>query len=432
MAQVLSTAPQQADAELLDRLRRLESDGALRHLRLSVRDASGETVLDTADATVPDPAWRRFGEARDVSHEAVRWSLVRPAGDPWQVTLVPSPESERREAIASAAESTAMLALLAAGTLGAVAWSVHRSLRPLKAMCLAIARIEQQDRDSLRRLPAMPVAELESIAAALRNMATALDDAQARQRLLGQQVLTLQEDERQRLARELHDEFGQRLTAIRVDAAWLARRVEGLSIPGPDLAPVVAGIGQQCERIQQDIRELLGRLSPLESVGETTTLRQLAGRLESLVAAWQRAGDGPVVRLHVDAVDGSGREVDAATAAALALPAPVALAVYRISQEALTNVARHARARTALLSLRARVASGSLRGLDWAVEDDGVGIDALETALRRGSGLAGVHERVWALGADLRCEPVQPGASERRGLRLAASLDATPRTDAVS
>ena len=71
----------------------------------------------------------------------------------------------------------------------------------------------------------MPIGELQAIATALRELANALEGAEQQRRVLSQQVLTLQEDERQRIARELHDEFGQRLTALRADAAWLARRI---------------------------------------------------------------------------------------------------------------------------------------------------------------------------------------------------------------
>ena len=104
----------------------------------------------------------------------------------------------------------------------------------------------------------MPVRELEAVAALLRHLAGALDAAQARRRLLSQQLLSLQEDERARLARGLHDEFGQRLTALRVDAAWLSRRLAGQA----EAAPVIAGMAAQCKQIQHDIRSWLTRLQP--------------------------------------------------------------------------------------------------------------------------------------------------------------------------
>ena len=104
-------------------------------------------------------------------------------------------------------------------------WNVHRSFRPMRALLQAIAALRDDDARALRALPPMPIGELQAIATALRELADALERAEQQRRVLSQQVLTLQEDERQRIARELHDEFGQRLTALRADAAWLARRI---------------------------------------------------------------------------------------------------------------------------------------------------------------------------------------------------------------
>ncbi len=425
LAEVLATAASHDDAEVLDRLRALQADGALRHLRLTVRGPDGRDLVGIGAAPSAGWPWPALAAA---APPVSSWPLARPDGAAWQVTLVASPDSERREAIASGLESAALLVLLAAGVLAAVGWSVRRSLRPLRTMRRAIGRIEHEDRDSLRRLPPMPVAELESIAAALRHMAGALDAAQTHQRRLAQQVLTLQEDERQRLARELHDEFGQRLTAMRVDAAWLHKRLQGPPPADAELATVSASIGAQCERIQLDIRQLLTRLRPLDGEGEATTLQRLADLLAPLADGTRRALGGGACTVRWHAEDAAGRPVPWARVAACALPQAAALALYRISQEALTNVARHARASEATLALRVVVdAAGDgtaprLRTIEWSVEDTGVGIADLDAALRRGNGLAGLHERVWALGGDLRCAPRAPGAA-RPGLALAARFE---------
>jgi two-component system sensor histidine kinase UhpB len=108
-------------------------------------------------------------------------------------------------------------------------------------------------------------------------------------------------------------------------------------------------------------------------------------------------------------------------AARAELPRALVLALYRISQEALTNVARHAGASSATLRLRAIRAGGSasMSAIDWSVCDDGVGLDDPSAALRRGNGLAGIRERVWAHGGDLQLAAVHPG-SARPGLCLQA------------
>ena len=127
----------------------------------------------------------------------------------------------------------------------------------------AIAGIEGHDARQVQALPTMPTRELESLAAALRHLGAALDQAEAQRRQLSQQMLTLQEDERARLARDLHDEFGQRLTALRVDAAWLARQVAG----DARLQQVVDGMAQQCALVQADIHQVHAALPNVPILG---------------------------------------------------------------------------------------------------------------------------------------------------------------------
>jgi two-component system sensor histidine kinase UhpB len=318
------------------------------------------------------------------------------------------------------------------GLLLVMRWNVRRSLAPLGGLLGAIARVEQNDLRALRALPAMPIRELEAVAAALRHLAQALATAEGERRLLVQQALTLQEDERHRLARDLHDEFGQRLTALRVDAAWLARRVA----EQPALRQVVDGMSAQCERVQLDIRALLTRLQPFGPAGEGgreadgESLYRLVALLRALVASWSPPGRDSATRyqllLQWQAADGAPQAwPDGPLAEALRLPRALALTLYRISQEALTNVARHAHARSAELRLHCRgeAAPGAALHLAWSVRDDGVGLPDEHGTLQRGNGLAGIQERAWAQGGDLRIGPAQPG-SPPVGLCLEAGFDA--------
>jgi two-component system sensor histidine kinase UhpB len=95
------------------------------------------------------------------------------------------------------------------------------------------------------------------------------------------------------------------------------------------------------------------------------------------------------------------------------------LALYRISQEALTNVARHANASRASLQLTLHRGDDG-DSLQWQVSDDGAGLGSLQVALQRGNGLAGIRQRVWALGSDLECEPASAASAEHAGVCLRA------------
>ena len=93
-----------------------------------------------------------------------------------------------------------------------------------------------------------------------------------------------------------------------------------------------------------------------------------------------------------------------------------------MTQEALTNVARHAQAQRAEVRLVWSRPAPQALALDWSVVDDGVGIADPTAALRRGNGLAGLKERAWAAGGDLQIGPAPDDGSPPSGLRLQASF----------
>ena len=427
MAELVSRLAQPSstsDADFIAALQRVLQTQAPRHLSLTVHDADSDVRLTTADdePLTPPLSWLvHLHRALVPTHEPapVSWPLRRDGGRLWTVTVRVSHESERAEAV------TNLAALLALGALGSVAlllamgWNVHRAFSPMRSLLGAIAALRDDDAQALRALPPMPIGELQAIASALRELAGALEAAERQRRALSQQVLTLQEDERQRIARELHDEFGQRLTALRADAAWLSHRVAS----DAQAQRVVATMSDQCEALQSEIRLLLRRLSPTGGSEGAADLLRLQRLLEDLIAAWN-ASPGQAVRFELVllANDGQGHALAwpaAEQARSCALPHELCLALYRISQEALTNVARHAEASRATLQLTLQQrAEGDL--LQWQVSDDGSGLDSLQVALQRGNGLAGIRQRVWALGSDLECNAARAVASGSCGLCLRA------------
>ena len=420
------------DAAALGELRKIVADHPPRHLLLSVQDGDGRLLL----APPPPPTaaldgllalHRRLLSAPDARY--VSWDLLRPGGARWIITLAASHESARREAMVHLVGTLALLLACIVGLLLAMRWNLRRALAPLERLLAAIGGIEGPDAQAVQALPAMPVRELGALASALRHLGRALDAAQAQRRLLSQQVLTLQEDERARLARELHDEFGQRLTALRLDAVWLSHQLAGQ----PLLKPVVEGMARQCALVQQDIRSLLSRLQPFghDDDADSESLLRLVSLLRALVGSWTQPGREPatVCQLDLRWLDSDGQRIawpndDAAEA--LRLPSTLALAIYRISQEALTNVARHAQASAATLALSCwgDARPGAPLRIDWSASDDGVGLTDADAVSLRGKGIAGIQARVWSQGGELRCEPLLAGSADP-GLRLSASFSST-------
>jgi len=195
---------------------------------------------------------------------------------------------------------------------------------------------------------------------------------------LSRQIIRTQEEERRRLSRELHDEAGQALTAIKLNTELLAVRMPAdlpdLRRLARDTAKVTAGLIDEMRRIAAALRPAI-----LDDLGLLPTLRWYAKNVERRYGLRVRlVNEGLESRLEPD----------------------FEVTLYRIVQEALTNVVRHAQAEHATVKLSRRS-----RGLELLIADDGQGMDA--AAARLGAGLTGIRERAHLFGGrmDLQSEP---------------------------
>ena len=209
-------------------------------------------------------------------------------------------------------------------------------------------------------------------------------------RALAQGVWRAQEDERRRVARELHDGVGQTLTALKNQLERLRRDAALDADTGAQLADAAAESGRALE----ETRELSRRLRPavLDDLGLAPALDWLARRLR------ERAG------LHVD--------LDVAVLEGLRLGPDVETLIFRIAQESLTNVLKHAGVDRARLHLGLADGHIVLR-----VEDDGNGMPAdAAAAVAAGFGMRAMRERVtaWGGGFRLRSAPGSGTAIEAR------------------
>ncbi|HEY2396297.1 MAG TPA: histidine kinase [Rudaea sp.] len=386
----------------IESLRRINSSRNLRHVRFTLSDGDGRVLVAPSADEAPTLLQRAFaaiapGMPAPQLDATAPWLLQRDDGRRFLASLSLSPASEQLEALDNLLGMLLVLLGYAAAILLALYWTLRRALAPMTPILAAIDRF--QCNDLSHRLPALPFAETDAIGHALNHMATSLTTAQEQRRSLSLKLVSSQEDERTRLSRELHDEFGQRLTAMRADLSWLTRRTADQA----PLQEVLQGMTAHCERLQQDIRELLSRLRPLEAraSGFAASLEKL---MADLVRSWNdRLGEQTRFTLYYAVGDAS-------------IPDDLALTLYRMTQEALTNSVRHSRATWAQVAL---ATDGST--LSWSVEDDGTGIDDVGGGIQSGNGLAGMRERAWALGSDLQIEPAR-AVVERPGLRVAAAF----------
>jgi PAS domain S-box-containing protein len=206
---------------------------------------------------------------------------------------------------------------------------------------------------------------------------------------LSRRLLKVQEEERRHLSRELHDEFGQLLASITLHL-HAAKGVAGASAQS-SLDESIALL----QRAGAQVRSLALELRPtmLETGGLESALRWLAQQHQ------QRTGIVTEVVGHLTDVSGD-----------------VAIGCFRVAQEALTNVVRHARAQHVWIELHQREGS-----LELVVRDDGVGFDVTKTIERAASGgnlgLLGMRERVEILGGSLEID-----SQSGRGTRIRISL----------
>jgi two-component system sensor histidine kinase UhpB len=387
----------------LQTLRRINSSKNLRHIRFTLSDGNGRVLVEPSAEEPPTLLQRAFaaiapGTPGPQLDASAPWLLQRDDGRRFLASLSLNPASEQQEALDNLLGMLLILLGYAGATVLALYWTLRRALAPMTPILAAIDRFQRNDLS--HRLPPLPFAEADAIGHALNHMAASLATAQEQRRALSLKLVSSQEDERTRLSRELHDEFGQRLTAMRADVSWLMRR----TVDQPPLQDVLQGMAGHCERLQQDIHELLSRLRPLEAraSGFAASLPRL---MADLVQSWNdRLGEQTHFSLRCAIADAS-------------IADDLALTVYRLTQEALTNSVRHAQATRVGVTLE----SDSNGRLLWSVEDDGAGIVDIAGGVQLGNGLAGMRERAWAFGSDLDIGPARD-SPQRPGLRLAAAF----------
>jgi PAS domain S-box-containing protein len=186
------------------------------------------------------------------------------------------------------------------------------------------------------------------------------------QSLTGRLILG-QESERRRLARELHDDLSQRLAALAIEVGKLETRVEDGK---ESILQHLRSLRDQTIRIAADVHNLSRRLHPsiLEDLGLTKAVESECARVGSQ--------EGIEVTFNADNIPS-------------ALPNDIALSIYRIVQESLSNIAKHACARRAAVCL-----SASETSLQLSIQDDGLGFDAADVRKMPGLGLSSIRERV--------------------------------------
>jgi two-component system, NarL family, sensor histidine kinase UhpB len=263
--------------------------------------------------------------------------------------------------------------------------AISRALRPTKDILVGLDRLARGDLSC--RLPHFMLIELQRISEVFNTLAASLDQTTRERTALAARLVDGQEQERCRLARELHDELAQTLSAMSAAAASIKATAE---TECPVLVSEANSLSQMSIAMMRSLRTTLQTLRPpeIDDFGLAASLMALARDQE------RQAGGKLKILLEVGG-------------ALHRLPPTAASHVYRIVQEGLTNISKHANASRARVAVDFRPelpeqATSQRRWLVLTIEDDGCGaVDNGMTAEGNGLGLIGMRERAMALGGQL-------------------------------
>ncbi|MGO9674389.1 MAG: histidine kinase [Methylocella sp.] len=322
-------------------------------------------------------------------------SITRPMTvrqpDAGVITIGAEPDAAVRQAWREVTIVLGVAASMAIGICLLAAIAIVHALAPTRMIVAGLRRLEKGDYGY--RLPAYGAAEFGHIARAVNDLTDRLARTTAERVALTKKLFEVQEEERRALARDLHDEFGQCLTAT---LAFAASIEAGAATDRPDLADEARSITRIARRMMSTLREALARLrsQDLDELGLEASLAQL-------VAGWN-AQTAPKAVFHLDlAGDLAG------------VPRAIAMSVYRIAQECLTNAVRHGRPSDVYLRVERTASDGGAVAL--TVEDNGGG-DPSRIKVATGHGILGIRERIAASGGSLAI------GQAAQGVRICASI----------
>jgi two-component system, NarL family, sensor histidine kinase UhpB len=373
--------------------RLVDGFAGLRHVSVLLQPAGAPAIVPRLRQTTGEaaqvPDW--FARAIITERSNVPVPVVVEGQRLGDIVIAANPWDEISEIWGAVTDTLLGGLVLIAAVFALTSLAVRQALGPVQRLGAALNLMESGDYEV--RVATTGPPELADISAKLNALAAALKRTRSDNGRLAEQLISVGDQERRELARELHDEIGPYLFSIRAMTTAVMGEAGGLSSSaGQAIRRKGAVLLEQIDAVQQLNRRVLQRLRPpaLAEIG-------LAGALDGLVGIWRE--NHPEVRIDL-AVD----------LGALDLDQTAQLTVYRVVQEGVTNAFRHAGARQITIGVGAEVPAR----LTITVSDDGMGLDG---EAKPGFGLSGMGERVWALGGTMEITNTPVG-----GARLVVTL----------
>ena len=381
-----------------DWLPQLNALNQTRHLSIQLKQPSGETINVVRKNQQPNlqekpPQW--FVTLVEGQHRKAEHPITTFEGKQLTLIIQANPLDEITEAWQESIGFFSSLFLVTLFTFLAVNVAFNKALKSIAVIVKALKVIETGQYQ--QKLPDFSIQEVDSIAKAINHMAAELNASQQENRALTQHSLEIQEDERQRLAQDLHDELGQSLTAIKVMAVTAERSQAVATETRANIKQSTDAIISVCDHLMTVVRSMMHQLHPL-----VLTELGLKATLEDLLNHW--AIRNPALKIILECPD----EADT-------LEQKISIQVFRIIQECLTNTVRHAQAKQVIIKLEMVCTETTQRVLRLRVTDDGQGSAA--DRIKTGFGLLGMRERINSLGGQMIIK-TQP----QQGMRISVSI----------
>jgi two-component system sensor histidine kinase UhpB len=368
---------------------------SVRHARIELHDGDGRTIAERQADPLHDedeirrvPGWfsalirpapSRIDVPVTIAGEAAGW-----------VTIHGEASDEIAEVWSDLTSLTVLFLVLNVVSLLAFAALLKRVLAPLGALADGMTDLRLGRHD--RRLEEPDSPELAAIVERFNALGVALAAERATNARMSWRMVTLQDDERRQIAKELHDELGPCLFGLRANLASLERDATGgpAAVARPELAERFAAVSDLSERLADMNRRLLRRLRPM-ALGAAPLADVLAG----LMADSQRLHPERRLELSAEGLDhGYGEAVD--------------LTIYRCVQEGVTNAIRHTGCSRVIVTVDPGRDENGAEIIRVRVQDNGGGV--VEPA-SPGFGLVGLGERLRALGGGFELHNAGDGAA---------------------
>ncbi|MEE9338022.1 MAG: ATP-binding protein [Methylococcaceae bacterium] len=352
---------------------RLSSLEQTRHLKIQLKKPSGEIINITHQAK-PDnetpPDW--FINLVMSEYPTAEYQIKTFNNYALTLLIQANPMDEIAEVWDESLSFFTTLLLLVLFTFLSVHLVFDKTLSAIHSIVDHLKGIEKGEYQN--KLPDFSTQEYGDIATAVNHMTDVLDSTRRQNRALTQHSLEIQEEERQRLSQELHDEFGQSLTAIKVMAVTAAHEKA-------DTKKITGSIVEICDHLMTVVRSMMKQLHPL-----ILTELGLKATLEDMVNQWEDRHASMSFNLNCDdAVDMLGRTI--------------VIQIFRVIQESLTNIIRHADANHVTINIKIK---SNPDVLDLSIIDDGQGCNL--DKITSGFGLLGMEERINLLGGSFKIQ----------------------------